>query len=58
MMGAGWEVKGGPMGAIGGICRGRRGVYGGLIGVRGIYGRIWGSVGVSGGIRMGSVGDL
>lgn len=47
-----------PMGAIGGICRGRRGVYGGLIGVRGIYGRIWGSVGVSGGIRMGSVGDL
>ena len=27
MMGAGWEVKGGTIGAIGGIYRGRGGVY-------------------------------
>ena len=68
MMGAGWEVKGGTIGAIGGIYRGRGGVYMGA--GRGMGG-IWSYVGRGGVCRgfwrdldgscmesMGSIGDL
>lgn len=47
MMGAGWEVKGGTIGAIEGIYRGRGGVYMGAD--RGMGG-IWSYVGARGGL--------